>query len=238
MSLYLEETAAADRSLPHHARAAILVLHPSYEGALAFDGRFAAANGPTSAPTRLLSSDGRVVAVSFRERGGAAVAAEVEHLHSAGTREVVVLSTGIATRAAEEGDLLLVSRALRDDLVSDYYLPSSAFVDADQELTRRLAEAWAHDGLPTRLATSWTIPSGYQASAATVAGRARDGVDVVECETASVFAAARALGLAASACTVAAPALTGQSLRAPWPPRVLAAVLAAVGAPAAEPKAS
>jgi uridine phosphorylase len=120
------------------------------------------------------------------------------------------------------GEVAIVEAAVRDDGISDHYLPPGDTVDADVDLTGAVERALAAAGLAARRRTSWTTPAIYRQTLAQLDHYTRAGVSIVESEVASLFAVTRALGAAAAAVVVT----TGVNVSGE---QTMAADLAAIG---------
>ncbi len=152
-----------------------------------------------------LSTDrSRTLGISCLSPGATTMIGQVENqmaLDGADTFVAYNLAGGIGP-AIEPGDISVITSAIRDDGVSDHYLPPADSVDADSELVAQL-----YDGLRATFPrceqrVAWTNPAIFRQTEAELQHYATNGVDLVESETAALFAVAEALGTRAGSVLV------------------------------------
>lgn len=140
--------------------------------------------------------------------GGAGVVAQLEYLAAWGVKRVVLLgAAGGLTPSVAHGDLIIPTRALRDDGVSAHYLPAAKWAFPSEPLASKLAVALKPLVAPIHLAPVWTTAAPFRETEAEVRDYAADGAVAVEMEAASLFAAAQRLGVAAAAVLVVSDSL-------------------------------
>lgn len=152
--------------------------------------------------------------VSCLSPGAGAMVTQMHNLTYLGCRRFVIAGTaGSISPATPPGATVVVTRAVRDDGISQHYLPPARYVEASSgltdELRRRLPDAIA--------APTWTMPIPYRVTATELEAYAAEGVVAVEMEAASLFAAAEALGVEAAAVLVITTLTTTTSREEDWP---------------------
>lgn len=160
---------------------------------------------PSLAPgnARVFLSNDRtpVIGVSCLSPGTTTMISQLENqvaLNGAHQFVVFNIAGGIGPDI-EPGDISIIATAVRDDDISDHYLPPGDTVNADPELTQRILDALT-DTFPTcELRTAWTNPAVYRQTEAELNHYASNGVALVESETAALFAVAQAVGAKAAA---------------------------------------
>lgn len=138
------------------------------------------------------STDGRV-AVCCLGIGAPAAVAQLEVLASLGVREFLSLGTagGLGPEQAP-GDVVVLTRAIRDEGTSYHYTAPEVEVRPDADLTAALADALARCEMPHTSGWTWTTDAPYRETAEEITEYRRRGVLTVEMEASALFAAARA----------------------------------------------
>ncbi|NOX28453.1 MAG: nucleoside phosphorylase [Actinobacteria bacterium] len=175
------------------------------------------------------------VGVSCLSPGVGAMVGQIEHqVELGGASNFVILGTaGAIASDLAIGQVVLATSAVRDDGVSQHYLPPDTYVDADVELTLSLGRSLKHSDVRTVEGVTWTLPTPYRSTADEVAHFASEGVGIVETEIASLFAVAEALGVKAAAVSVVARSLVDDKApvvpKQALPAELLNGVLGALG---------
>jgi uridine phosphorylase len=92
-----------------------------------------------------------------------------------------------------------VETAVRDDGISDHYLPPGDTVDADESLTEALLAAARTVQPHARRHISWTIPAVFRQTQPEVDHCINQGITVVESEIAALLAVCQARNVGAAA---------------------------------------
>ena len=148
---------------------------------------------------------------------GAPVAAiVVEELAALGAEAVIGVGTaGAIGGGLAAGDLVVCSRALRDEGTSHHYAPPERFAAPDPGLTGLLrAKLPAAASGPT-----WTTDAPYRETVEEITRYRGEGILTVEMEAAALFTVARLSGLAAAAAFCVSDVLHGEQ----WEPHFAAA---------------
>ena len=122
--------------------------------------------------------------------GSPIVAGTMEILIRSGARQFLILgSAGAISPKLKIGDVVVCTKAVRDEGVSHHYLPPGKYVPADMGLVRKLAsfrEIW-----PVTEGPTWTIDAFFAETKKEIRAYSREGVLTVEMEAAAAFAVAR-----------------------------------------------
>jgi uridine phosphorylase len=135
------------------------------------------------------SSKGEIAIVSRLGFGGPSMALFVEKLFALGVREFLIVGTaGSLDPALQIGSFVLPFTALRDDGISDHYLPKSQNVQASMQIVTRLKATFADAGMPYAEKAVWTTDSFYRETQSGVIAAQKMGASVVDMEAAGLFA--------------------------------------------------
>lgn len=150
----------------------------------------------------MTTDESQPVLVACLNPGGASMVTQLEHLrlltHEDPLCAVIVGTCGAIAGNHMVGDTLVVTSALRNDGISDSYLPPAPTVDADMALANRLGLELG--GAPQTRA--WTVPVPYRSTREDLVAARSSGAEVVEMEAASLFAAGLALNVPAAAIVI------------------------------------
>lgn len=123
--------------------------------------------------------------------GAPAAVTKFEELIAMGARRFV--SIGLAGTLQKDigiGDIVLSTRAIRDEGISHHYCKPSKYSYPSKPLTQRLKAVLAKQGCPLHLGTSWTIDAIYRETAFEAKRYQAEGVATVEMEAAALFSVA------------------------------------------------
>jgi len=141
---------------------------------------------------------GRVI-VSCLSPGAAAMVTQMQNLAYLGARRFAIVgAAGSISADVLPGATVIATRAVRDDGISQHYLPPSRYISPSLVPTDRLRGV-----LPEALAgATWTVPVPYRLTARELEIHGADGVVAVEMEAAALFSVAEAIGVKAAAVLV------------------------------------
>lgn len=151
------------------------------------------------------STRGRVGVLSNFGIGAPVVASLTEEMIAWGVKRFVILSWGGAIQPSlNTADIVLADKALRDEGVSQHYLPTEKFAYASETLTEKVKK-----NLPNGASTgaTWTTDAPYRETREEIIRYQAEGTQVVEMEIASLFAVAQVRGVDAAAIVVVADKL-------------------------------
>ncbi len=86
------------------------------------------------------------------------------------------------------GDIVLCTKALRDEGCSYHYLPPSKYAFPDKKLTSELEKTLKEMNIPFVKGPTWTIDTPYRETKAEVEKYKKEGVLTVEMEASALFA--------------------------------------------------
>src|SRR6266851_5468865 len=135
--------------------------------------------------------------------GGPIVSIIVEELVALGVKHF--FSFGLAGGLQPEGrigDIVLCTRAIRDEGVSHHYLPPEAVAAPSSEFTEAIAEALGRRNASFVRGATWTIDTPFRETIDEVRHYRSEGVLTVEMEAAALFAVASVRGVAAASAFV------------------------------------
>jgi uridine phosphorylase len=139
---------------------------------------------------------GRVGVIGGFGIGAPAATVVLEALASLGVSRIVGIGTaGSLVRGLGLADVVVCSRAVRDEGVSHHYLPFDRWAEPAPGLTARLSAALTGAGLDPTPAAAWTIDAPYRETVAEAKHYADEGVSVVEMEAAALFSVGRVRGV-------------------------------------------
>jgi uridine phosphorylase len=139
---------------------------------------------------------GRVGVIGGFGIGAPAATVILEVLASLGVTRIVGMGTaGSLLRSLGVGDVVVCSRAVRDEGVSHHYLPLERWAEPATGLTERLDAALTDAGLDPCPGAAWTIDAPYRETVAEARHYADEGVSVVEMEAAALFSVGRVRGV-------------------------------------------
>jgi len=179
----------------------VFVFQPVYANRLSEDPRFVEDTAMAVGNGRyFITVDDPAVAVSCMSAGTAFVGQVENQIALGGADRFVILNTagGFGPDIAI-GDLAVIETAVRDDGISDHYLPQGDTVDADETLTETLLEAARTVQPHARRHISWTIPAVFRQTQPEVDHCVNQGITVVESEIAALLAVCEARNVRAAA---------------------------------------
>jgi nucleoside phosphorylase len=138
--------------------------------------------------------------VSSLPAGAPITAAVAEELGALGVEEFLLLGTaGGLSPKLSMGDLVLCTRAVRDEGTSHHYLGPSRFSTPDPGLTKRIHGIIEQLGFKFRSGPTWTIDAPYMETRQEVVHYRNAGIYTVEMEASALFAVAKKRGYRAAA---------------------------------------
>jgi uridine phosphorylase len=121
--------------------------------------------------------------------GGSSIVVELaEELAVMGAKKMILMTWGGAIQPdLKPGDIVVCNRALRDDGVSQHYLPPAKYIDGDGLLCKQLVEAIQARGATCSTGATWTTAAPYRETREEIRQYQAEDVKVVEMETAGLF---------------------------------------------------
>jgi uridine phosphorylase len=140
----------------------------------------------------LREADSRVAMIGNFGIGAPAAVIHLEEFIEWGVERFVSVGTaGGLQKAQRIGDLVLCTRAIRDEGCSHHYIRSSKFAYPSPGLTESVRAALRSRRIKFAEGTSWTIDTPYRETVSEVRRYRKEGVLTVEMEAAALFAVAR-----------------------------------------------
>jgi uridine phosphorylase len=151
---------------------------------------------------------GRVGVLSNFGIGAPVVVSLAEEMIAFGVKRFIILSWGGALqKELSSGDIVVNDKALRDEGVSQHYLPTEKYVHGDLSLKQRLEKHLAAHSAAFTSGPTWTTDAPYRETKAEVLQYQSEGVQVVEMEIAGLFALAQVRKVQAASVVVVADRL-------------------------------
>ncbi len=174
------------------------------------------AHGFFSAKMNLIEG-GEIGILSQFGFGAPALAIHLELLVAMGATEFIGVGTsGSLLGDVQVGDLILCSKALRDEGVSYHYQEASEFAYPSEPLNLAIREAALKQGLKLRECATWTTDAIYRETLEEVHDcRARD-IHTVDMEASALFTIAKYRGVQAASLFAISDLLTGEE----WQPHM------------------
>jgi len=121
---------------------------------------------------------------------GASVSALVlEELIARGAKRFISIGwAGTLQDDFHAGDIVVCTRAIRDEGTSCHYLKAAKFITPSPSLTRQLKSSLLKAGMEFRTGSSWTTDAFYRETVDEVKRYQREGVLTVEMEASALFA--------------------------------------------------
>jgi uridine phosphorylase len=159
---------------------------------------------------------GRVGVLSNFGIGAPVVVSLAEEMIAWGVKRMIILSWGGALqKELNTGDIVINNKALRDEGVSQHYLPSEKYVSADSSLTENLERQMSVRGSKFTSGSTWTTDAPYRETKDEILQYQTEGVQVVEMEIAGLFALAQLRNIQAASVVVVADKLADLSWELP-----------------------
>jgi uridine phosphorylase len=151
---------------------------------------------------------GRVGVLSNFGIGAPVVVSLAEEMIAFGVKRLIILSWGGALqKELMTGDIVVNGKALRDEGVSQHYLPSEKYVNASAPLTQNLERQLKTRGAKFVSGPTWTTDAPYRETKSEIQQYQSEGVQVVEMEIAGLFALAQVRKVQAASVVIVADRL-------------------------------
>ena len=149
--------------------------------------------------------------------GGAPIVVELaEELAVMGVKKMILLTwAGFLQPGLKPGDIVVCQRAIRDDGVSQHYLPPGKYIDADASLAAQLADAIRARGADCVTGDTWTTSAPYRETRQEILQYQSEGVQVVEMESAGLFTVGKLRNIPTTAVVVTMDSLAGGEWKVP-----------------------
>lgn len=139
--------------------------------------------------------DGTEIGVCRAPLGAPAAVQLMEFLIAYGARDIIALgSCGVLTDTPEN-QLLVVTRALRDEGTSFHYLPAASAINLDADFARCIHSVLCDADLPVATVQTWTTDAFFRETPTKIKAALTSGYTVVEMECAALAACAEFRGV-------------------------------------------
>ena len=154
--------------------------------------------------------------------GAPALTSIAEEMIAWGTKRVIIMSLagGLQTDLGP-GSIVVCNRAIRDEGTSYHYLPPAKDVGASVALVDVISQVLQKRRLAHSIGATWSTDAPYRETYEEAKQFKDEGVNVVDMESAGLFAAAQVRGVEAASAFVIADSLSGPRWSAPEDMRTL-----------------
>ncbi|MCX6081543.1 MAG: nucleoside phosphorylase [Chloroflexi bacterium] len=133
-----------------------------------------------------------------------------------GAKKMIVMSwAGALQPHLKPGNIVISSRSIRDDGVSQHYLPLEKYIDGDALLAEQLGQAIRARGAEYEQGTTWTTSAPFRETREEVMRYQAEAVKVVEMESAGLFTIGKLRGVKTASVVVVMDSLATLSWKAP-----------------------
>lgn len=154
--------------------------------------------------------------------GAPAITGIAEEMMAWGVRNLVILSlAGGLQPDLDAGSVVICDRAIRDEGTSYHYLPPARDVQASARLVSEINRMCIAQGIAAVTGASWSTDAPYRETLEEAELFQREGVKVVDMESAGLFAATQVRGRQATSVFVVGDSLAGPAWAAPSDMRAL-----------------
>lgn len=154
--------------------------------------------------------------------GAPVTVALAEEMAAIGSKRILLLgSAGGLQPDLTTGDVLICERAIRDEGTSYHYLPAEKYASASPRFVSELAAALSRNGINHSTGTTWSTDAPYRETREEALHFGKEGVAVVDMESAGLFAMGQARGIETASILVIGDSLAGPGWTAPANARIL-----------------
>jgi uridine phosphorylase len=157
------------------------------------------------------------VAVLTSFGGGSPMVIELaEELAVMGAKKMILMTWGgILQKDTQPGDIVVCSRAIRDEGASHHYLPPAKYIEAHAQLVNELVEVIRKRGMPCTVGTTWTTDAPYRETREEVLHYQAEGVKTVEMESAGLFTVGEVRGVQTASVVIGMDSLASLRWQSP-----------------------
>lgn len=142
-------------------------------------------------PVYKINFKGREVCICQGAVGSAVSSEIVDWMIGHGVKKIVACGSCGALEHFEEGELLIPTKALRDEGASYKYLPPSRFVELDKSAIKVIEETMKEKDIKYQECVTWSTDGFYRETAEMIAYRKKEGCNVVDMECSALAAVAK-----------------------------------------------
>ena len=142
-------------------------------------------------PIYKINFKGREVCICQGAVGSAVSSEIVDWMIGHGVKKIVACGSCGALEHFAEGELLIPTKALRDEGASYKYLPPSRFVEIDKSAIKVIEETMKEKDIKYEECVTWSTDGFYRETAEMIAYRKKEGCTVVDMECSALAAVAK-----------------------------------------------
>jgi len=170
----------------------------------------------------LKRTNGRVAVLGNFGIGAPGITSLADEMMAWGVKHLVILSlAGALQPDLAPSSIVIADRAIRDEGTSYHYLAPARDVHASPRLASAIGSSLAKHGLSSTTGAVWSTDAPYRETREEAELFQREGVKVVDMESAGLFAAAQVRGREAASVFVIGDSLAGPRWSAPPDMRAL-----------------
>lgn len=206
---FLEKALGSTEKLP---RSAIMVFSRTLFSLLSDDLKLENSDFPYGGTFKEGISHEKDLVVIHLAPGAPLASTTVEEIASLGVERILLLGTaGSINHKAKFNDVIICSKALRDEGTSYHYTKKGHYSYPSKDLTNQLKGKLQKDGLSYIYGPSWTTDAPYTETVAEIERYSSLGILTVEMEASAVFTVAGIRGVEAAAVFSVSDELHGES---------------------------
>jgi uridine phosphorylase len=161
-------------------------------------------------------SKGRVAVLTSFGGGSPMVMELAEELAAMGAKKMILMTWGGTLQTdLKPGDIVVCNRAIRDEGTSHHYLPPSKYVEANESLVNKLADAIRRRSAECTVGTTWTTDAPYRETREEVMQYQAEGVKTVEMESAGLFTVGQVRGIQTASAVIGMDSLASLEWKTP-----------------------
>jgi nucleoside phosphorylase len=150
-------------------------------------------------PKNLITPDRKMIIIRL-EPGAPFSAAISDVAIHCGVNQILVLGdAGGIGKNLNLHDIVICTKAIRDEGTSHHYIAPSKYVSPSMRLTNAIAKELSSEGVKTIKGPTWTTDAIFAETLSEIRSYSDEGVLTVDMEAAAVFAVAKKRGVSAAA---------------------------------------
>lgn len=131
------------------------------------------------------------IVLAYAPLGSAAAGGLLEEFIAIGIKKVIACGSSGLIGDFDPKDILLVSKAIRDEGLSYHYMEPSLYVDTDKELNKVIEAKLQKRNITFKEGIAWTTDAFYRETKSRIAIRKEQGAVAVEMECAGMAAVSK-----------------------------------------------
>ena len=161
-------------------------------------------------------TNGQVGILSNFGIGAPVVVSLAEEMIALGVKKFIILSWGGALqKELNTGDIVINDKAIRDEGVSQHYLPTEKYALADSSLKQKLENKLNSQNTKFISGSTWTTDAPYRETKEEILKYQAENVQTVEMEIAGLFTLGQVQGVQTASIVIVADSLANLTWQAP-----------------------